>query len=99
VTVNGICHTLWTDQVPASAGDRQVAPETHLCGRQSDHNSWHLCPCGAMLLTGRTGLTDEQRHHRSVDCPECLAKSGRPCHTTAGAVMTGVHATRAKAAG
>lgn len=90
MTVNGVCHVLWED------------PETHLCGRQADHGAWHQCPCGATLLMGGSALTDEARHMRSVPCPECLARSGRPCiHRVEHGpdrVMPGVHASRAKAA-
>ena len=85
MTVNGICHTLWEDE----------HSETHVCGRTDDHDSWHLCACGAMLLTGRSHLTPEQRELRKLDCPECNARAGRPCHTMAGHVMSGVHASRA----
>lgn len=85
MTTNGVCHTLWV-----------VDDETHLCGRVDDHDGWHLCACGELLHTGRTSLSDEQRYWRSVDCPNptCLSRAGRPCHTTTGAVMTGVHAER-----
>lgn len=88
MTVNGICHALWEE------GDH-----THVCGRLDNHDSWHLCACGTLLHTGRSSLSDEQRQLRSVDCPECLARAGRPCHTKIGAVMTGVHAERAAEAG
>jgi len=87
MTVNKVCHTTWDDVV------------IHVCGKPEGHGVMHLCPCGAALLMGTTNLTDEQRHHRSVDCPECLARAGRPCHTDAGVTMTGVHASRHKAAG
>lgn len=87
MTVNKVCHTSWDDVV------------IHVCGKPEGHSHMHLCACGASLYVATSTLTDEQRHHRSVDCPECLARSGRPCHTTAGHVMTGVHASRVKAAG
>jgi hypothetical protein len=92
VTVNGTCHTLWSHE-----------DETHLCGRQADHGNWHLCACGELLLVGSSSLTDEQRHWRSVDCPACLARSGRPCvhrrEHGSDVVMPAVHAERAAAAG
>ena len=87
MTVNGVCHALWEDQ-----------GQTHLCGKPDEHNSWHQCACGALLFRGASSLTDEQRHMRSVDCPQCLAKAGRPCHHKQ-AVMTGVHAERQAKAG
>lgn len=83
MTRNGVCHAVW-----------EVDDETHLCGRYADHTGWHLCACGEALHTGRSSLTPEQMHWRSVDCTVCLSRAGRPCHTRAGAVMTGVHAER-----
>jgi hypothetical protein len=92
MTVNGICHALWEED-----------EGTHLCGKPTDHGHWHLCVCGALLHTGRASLTDEQRHWRSVDCPACLARSGRPCvhrrEHGSDIVMPAVHAERAAAAG
>jgi hypothetical protein len=82
VTVNKVCHATWDDVV------------IHLCGKTADHNGFHLCACGAVLHSNRSSLTDEQREQRKRDCPVCNARSGRPCHTTMGAVMTGVHAER-----
>lgn len=91
MTVNGICHALWEDE------------GTHLCGKTANHSNWHLCACGAMLLMGASSLTDEVRHWRSVDCPVCEARSGRPCiHRTAhggSVVMPAVHAERQAKAG
>ena len=86
MTVHNTCHTLWEDVV------------THVCGRNHNHDGWHLCPCGAILYVGKSNLTDEQIAARSEPCTECLARAGRPCHTKAGAVMSGVHATRSKSA-
>lgn len=83
MTVNGICHTLW-----------EIEGNMHLCGKAAEHVSWHGCACGAVLHVNTSTLTDEQRRMRSKDCPECLAKKGRPCHTTRGAVMSGVHSSR-----
>lgn len=85
VTVNGVCHTMW-----------EVDDVSHLCGRIDDHAGWHLCACGELLHTGQHALSAEQMLWRSVDCPNptCLSRAGRPCHTTTGAVMTGVHAER-----
>ena len=77
------CHTMWEDHdVP------------HLCGRDADHASWHLCVCGAILHTGRSSLTEEQTALRKNDCPVCLARTGRPCHTRKNIVMSGVHRER-----
>jgi hypothetical protein len=91
MTINHICHTTWDD------------PDTHVCGKHEGHGNWHQCACGATLLMGGSALTDEVRHYRSVPCPECLAREGRPCIARrahgSDHVMTGVHASRAKAAG
>jgi len=87
VTVNGICHATWDD------GD------LHLCGKPAEHGFMHLCACGASLLMGASSLTDEQRMGRKLDCPVCLAKSGRPCHTKGGAVMSGIHRERSLESG
>lgn len=87
MTVNGVCHMLWDD------GD------THLCGKAKEHGIMHLCACGAALPMGSSALTDEVRKLRSVDCPTCLARSGRPCIARrehgSDVVMPGVHADRA----
>jgi hypothetical protein len=55
VTVNGVCHTLWQDD-----------PQTHLCGRQSGHRSWHQCACGAVL---DIPLIDQKRARREPAVP------------------------------
>jgi hypothetical protein len=87
VTVNGICHMLWDDD------------GIHLCGKTAEHGFMHLCACGASLLMGTSSLTDEVRQARKPDCPVCNARSGRPCHTKAGAVMTGIHRERSLESG
>lgn len=84
MTINGVCHTMWED-----------TDAIHLCGKPADHEWLHLCACGAVLLRGTSSLTDEQRQLREQDCPVCLARSGRPCHTKEGTVMSGVHTERA----
>lgn len=83
MTVNGICHTMWED-----------VEVQHICGKAANHASWHGCPCGAVLMINTSSLTDEQRALRANDCPVCLAKHGRPCHTRKDVVMTGVHRER-----
>jgi hypothetical protein len=82
MTVNGVCHTLWDDVV------------VHVCGKRAGHDWAHVCACGAVLYTGASSLTPEQRELRARDCPVCHARAGRPCHTKIGAVMTGVHVER-----
>lgn len=83
MTVNHICHTMWEEH-----------DVLHLCGKPEGHGWSHVCACGAILYMGTSHLTDEQRQLRSEDCPVCLARAGRPCHTTKGAVMSGIHAER-----
>lgn len=85
MSVHGTCHTLW-----------QEATETHLCGKAADHGFAHMCACGAILLMGSASLTPEQMELRRRDCPACHARAGRPCHTKAGAVMSGVHEERTR---
>ncbi len=43
-----VCHELWiADGI------------THVCGKQSCHVHWHVCPCGAVVMTNseRRGTT------------------------------------------
>lgn len=92
MSLHGKCHTWW-----------DVEGTSHLCGKDADHQHMHICVCGEVLLMGTSSLSDEQRWYRQPDCPECLARSGRPCVArrdgASDLVMTGVHAGRARAAG
>ena len=91
MTVGNICHTAWDAQ-----------GHTHVCGKEPNHSSWHLCACGELLMLGRIDITDEVMFWRSVDCPDCLARAGRPCvHRKdhgSDLVMAGVHETRRRKA-
>jgi hypothetical protein len=62
-----------------------------VCGRQEDHESWHLCVCGAVLFTN---TTRDVSPARAVPCPVCLAGVGKPCHTKLLSPMSGVHTER-----
>ncbi len=66
----------------------------HVCGRTDNHDGWHLCVCGELLMTNRVS-TDSPA--RQVACPVCLAGPGRPCHTKLLSPMSGVHTERAEA--
>lgn len=63
----------------------------HVCGRILDHDSWHLCVCGELLLTNVTRIESPARQ---VACPTCLAGPGSPCHTKLLSPMSGVHTER-----
>lgn len=87
MSYRGKCHALWTD------GDH----ETHLCVKDADHESWHLCICGEIIRDEDTRKAELQMV-QAVGCPICGAAAGESCHTKSGARMRRFHLSRARRA-